>query len=84
MIHRAIVAVHMGVAWGLLKEATAVLSIGTMPLCNDGRYTVAQDSKPNSGASGWQADDDGRVDAIAAVAVLLIAVGAFVYILSTL
>ena len=84
MIHLVIVAVHIGPAWGLLKEATAVLSIGIMPLCNDRRYTVTQDSKPNSGASGSQADDDGRVDAIAAVAVLLIAVGAFVYILSTL
>jgi hypothetical protein len=79
-----IVAVHI---WGLprlSKEATAVLSIDTMPFCIDGRDRVADDSKPNNGTSDSQADEDGRVDAIAAVAVLLIAVGAFVYILSTL
>jgi hypothetical protein len=55
-----------------------------MPFCIDGRDRVADDSKPNNGTSDSQADEDGRVDAIAAVAVLLIAVGAFVYILSTL
>lgn len=79
-----IVAVHIGVSLRLLKEATAVLSIDTMPFCNSRRDTVAENSKSNSGASDSQADDDGRVDAMAAVAVLLIAVGAFVYILSTL
>ena len=45
---------------------------------------MAQERKPSSGASDSQDDGDGRVDAMAAVAVLLIAVGAFVYILSTL
>ena len=79
-----IVGVHIGVSQRLLKEATAVLSIGTMPFCNSRRDTVAQDSKSNTEAPDSQADDDGRVDAMAAVAVLLIAVGAFVYILSTL
>ena len=79
-----IVAVHIGVSLRLLKEATAVLTIDTMQFCNNRRDTVAENSKPNSGASDSQADDDGRVDAMAAVAVLLIAVGAFVYILSTL
>ena len=79
-----IVAVHIGVPLKLLKGATAVLSIDTMPFCIDGRDRVADDSKLNNGTSDSQADEDGRVDAIAAIAVLLIAVGAFVYILSTL
>jgi hypothetical protein len=84
VIHWVIVAVNIGVSSRLSKEATAVLSIDTMPFCLDGRDRVADDSKPNNGTSDSQADEDGRVDAIAAVAVLLIAVGAFVYILSTL
>ncbi|MDE0842245.1 MAG: hypothetical protein OSA42_08625 [Porticoccaceae bacterium] len=45
---------------------------------------MAEDSKSGGSESNSEIDADGRVDAIAAVSVLLIAVGAFVYILSTL